>query len=247
MQTTGLIFGVVVAAWLAYLVPWYLSHRDQTPADETDGNEGFAPGAKVVKSGDLSLSDDDSDVDVSTPLMRLARRREIGLQARRATVRRRRVLLATILGALVLLGTTIAGLTVWWAPLAGLGALLAWLVASRLSVMHLHRRLDAKLAEVVLGDEESTVLIQLEAPVTSPLTADDIEHSVEISAPIPGISLWDPIPVAATSYVQRPLAARTVRTIDLSAPVTAPVRQEPVTAGDDEVSEAGEGRRAVGE
>ncbi len=246
MATTGLIFGVVVAAWLAYLVPWYLSHRDQTPIDDREQPDVVGHGAKVLKSGDLTLADDDSDADVSTPLIRRARRREIGIAARRAAVRRRRVLLVVGFGVLVLLGTSLARLTAWWAPLAGLGALLVWLLISRVSVLRLHRRLDQKLAEVELGDEEATILIALETPASSPVTAADLEHSVEISAPIPGISLWDPIPVAATSYVQRPLAARTVRTIDLSAPMVSPPRTEPVTAGDDVVPQS-DPRRAVGE
>lgn len=246
MATTGLIFGVVVVAWLAYLVPWYLSHRDQTPADDHDPTEVFARAAKVLKPVDIA-SDDDPDVDVSTPLTRLARRRDIGMTARRAAVRRRRGLLAMALGAVALLGTTIAGLTLWWTPLAGLGVLLAWVVVSRLSVLRLHRRLDDRLHEIVAGDEEQTVAIALDQAPSGPGDEGDHEHSVEISAPIAHLSLWDPIPVAAATYVQRPLTARTVRTIDLSAPVVADVRTEPVTAGDDTLPDSGDARRAVNE
>jgi hypothetical protein len=64
------------------------------------------------------------------------------------------------------------------------------------------------------------------------MTADDIadhEHSIELSVPIvPVGSLWDPIPITRPTYVSKPLASRTVRTIDLSAPV--PAASLPVTA-----------------
>lgn len=42
-------------------------------------------------------------------------------------------------------------------------------------------------------------------------------------------SLWDPIPITRPTYVSAPLAPRTVRTIDLSAPVP-PAAATPVTA-----------------
>ncbi len=244
MATTGLIFGVVVAAWLAYLVPWYLSHRDQTPADETDPTETFARDARLLKTGELDVEDDDSAV--STPLTRGAKRREVGMRAHRAVVRRRRVLLALGIGSFVLLGTALARLTPWWSPVVGLAVLLTWVLVARLTVVRLHHRLDSILAESVLGDDEMTVMVELAPPVGAP-TDGDLEHSVEISAAIPAISLWDPIPVSASSYVQRPLASRTVRTIDLSAPVPAQPITAPVTAGDHIVSGEPEQRRAVGE
>jgi len=50
MGTTGLIFGGLVAAWLAYLVPWYLSHRDQTPID-VEHTLNFTEDAKLIHLG----------------------------------------------------------------------------------------------------------------------------------------------------------------------------------------------------
>ena len=49
--------------------------------------------------------------------------------------------------------------------------------------------------------------------------------------------LWDPLPITVPTYVSKPLAPRTVRTIDLSAPdVTSSGRQSvPVTADAPEV------------
>lgn len=49
--------------------------------------------------------------------------------------------------------------------------------------------------------------------------------------------LWDPLPITVPTYVSKPLAPRTVRTIDLSAPdVTSSGRRSvPVTADAPEV------------
>jgi len=65
MGTTGLIFGGLVAAWLAYLVPWYLSHRDQTPID-VEHTLNFTEDAKLIHLGDDAEALDPADV--STPL-----------------------------------------------------------------------------------------------------------------------------------------------------------------------------------
>ena len=110
-----------------------------------------------------------------------------------------------------------------------------------------YRRLDAKLADIELSDDEETISIAL--PDTS-LGQDDLlaEHelSIEISGPVPTMSLWDPIPVTPITYVSRPLTPRTVRTIDLTAPNTAgPVA--PVTADEGLETDVREHRRASGE
>jgi hypothetical protein len=44
--------------------------------------------------------------------------------------------------------------------------------------------------------------------------------------------LWEPVPITVPTYVSKPLAPRTVRTIDLSGPSVSPSPrpQTPVTA-----------------
>ena len=57
------------------------------------------------------------------------------------------------------------------------------------------------------------------------------ETSVDLTAPIEAVaSLWDPVPITKPTYVSKPLAPRTVRTIDLSAPVVGGLSGIPVTA-----------------
>ena len=244
MGTTGLIFGGLVAAWLAYLVPWYLSHRDQTPID-VEHTLNFTDDAKLIH---LSEDSDTVDLaDVSTPLLRAALRRELHVRSLRAARRRSRVLVLLVLSVVLLGVTTGFGLTRWWTVAVAGGALVAWLVASKWSMGLVYRRLDAKLADIELSDDEETISIAL--PDTS-LGQDALlaEHelSIEISGPVPTMRLWDPIPVTPITYVSRPLTPRTVRTIDLTAPNTAgPVA--PVTADEGLETDLREHRRASGE
>ena len=65
-------------------------------------------------------------------------------------------------------------------------------------------------------------------------------------------SLWEPIPITAPTYMSRPLAPRTVRTIDLSAPVPSgsgvPVTADAPEGADYRLEAEEPGRpRAVGE
>jgi hypothetical protein len=87
--------------------------------------------------------------------------------------------------------------------------------------------LAARAAKIRECPDEETIAISL--------SAEDIaehEHSIELSIPIvPVGSLWDPVPITRPTYVSKPLASRTVRTIDLSAPVAAaslPVTADPI-------------------
>jgi len=245
MGTTGLIFGGLVAAWLAYLVPWYLSHRDQTPID-VEHTLNFTEDAKLIHLGDDADALDPADV--STPLLRAALKRELHVRSLKAARRRRRVLVLLLLSVVLLGVTTGFGLTRWWTVVAGAGALVGWLIASRWSMALVYRRLDSKLADIELFDDEETIAIALNDGLLG--SEDDLlaEHelSIEISGPVPTMSLWDPIPVTPITYVSRPLTPRTVRTIDLSAP-HAPGPVVPVTADEGLDADVREHRRASGE
>ena len=65
------------------------------------------------------------------------------------------------------------------------------------------------------AEDEDTTVIDL----TDREATENIEISIDLSMPTTLGALWDPIPVAPPTYVQQPLLPRTVRTIDLSAPV----------------------------
>ena len=181
---------------------------------------------------------------MSTPLTRRAALYELGQIERQAASRRRRVLLFMVLVMLVVSVPAALGFLAWWAPIVPAGLLLVFVVVARFSVRAMRRDLAARAKRICDSSEELTVAIAVLSE-----DEDPAEASVELTAPVsrPG-SLWDPIPITSPTYVSKPLAPRTVRTIDLSAPLpvasSLPVTADPLP---DDASEADEERRAVGE
>ncbi|AWB91378.1 hypothetical protein C3E78_03610 [Aeromicrobium chenweiae] len=83
------------------------------------------------------------------------------------------------------------------------------------------------------------------------LEADALDDQIVIAVPSissSGDALWDPLPVTLPTYVTKPRAGRTVRTIDFSQPNTwtsGHIEGEDVELPK-RVDDAGEERRAVG-
>lgn len=262
---TGVIFAIVVVAGLAYLVPWFVSRRH----DEVDveDSERFAQSMTIIRRSNGGLVDPEADgSEVSTPKTRRAAVNGVDQVYRRAVFRRRRILVALVFATLV---ATVVAITVsrvpWWAPVA-LGALtVGHVVWSAVSMKFILRVLDQRVETIKGGWVEETLSFQIPEDLRTDRKSqpeaetepEGHEHSVELSVPIePTGSLWEAIPVTTPTYVSTPLAPRTVRTIDLSAPsaMTAPAVPvtnetqviEDVPEGQDELP-LSERRRAVGE
>ena len=225
---TGVVFGVIAILWIAYLVPWVLSRRETTGALDEETIEQFADSMKLVRrSNDYEpVFLVDSGAEVSTPLTRRAARRDLRRASAIAT-RRRRIgmivhLLLVVVG--VALPLVVPAIPQIW-TLVPVAMLLGWVVLSRLSVVSLNRLLDARRAELHFGGAEDTIVIAEEPVVEHSigLVHDDQERSIEITDQLGETlgSLWDPIPVTPTTYVSKPLLPRSVRTIDLAAPVSS--------------------------
>jgi hypothetical protein len=94
-----------------------------------------------------------------------------------------------------------------WAAVAVPGGLLvAWLVACRLMVRREHAWRPVTLTEAdgdAAGDPE--------------VVATGTHEAVPASAAATDPRLWDPVPVTLPTYVSKPAARRTVRTIDLDS------------------------------
>ncbi|MCB0912001.1 MAG: hypothetical protein KDB60_10355 [Propionibacteriaceae bacterium] len=226
MGMTGVIFAAIAAFWLMYLVPYFLRHRGDDFAEESDAEIPFTPSVTIVRSGtSLAEADPGTAAEVSTPLTRRAQLRNLHLRDLQAAQRRRRVLIFLLLVQLIVAGLAIARIGAWWGALIPAGLIVLFLVVARFSVRGMRADLARRAAEIRDCTDEETVAISLtEADVA------DHEHSVELSIPVNAVeSLWDPIPITRPTYVSKPLAPRTVRTIDLSAPLPTPGRI-PVTA-----------------
>jgi len=220
-----LIFAAIAAFWLMYLVPYMLRHRGDDVAD--DGGDlavPFTPAVTIVRSGSSLADADPGTAPVSTPLTRRAQLRELHAHDLRAAQRRRRVLIFLLLVQLLVGTLAIFRIGAWWGALIPAALIASFLVVARFSVRSMRADLAARAARIRECPDEETVAISL--------SADDVadhEHSVQLSVPIvPVGSLWEPIPITRPTYVSKPLASRTVRTIDLSAPV--PAGSVPVTA-----------------
>src|SRR5690606_23767329 len=119
----------------------------------------------------------------------------------------------------------------WWSVAIPGGLVVTWLVICRLQVRRLERVRNPRYDAVVVSpDEEETVQLDAEAlraAVAAPTppvagSAGPVEQSGQSEQSgeswEAGSSLWDPLPVTLPTYVTKPRAQRTVRTIDLSQP-----------------------------
>ena len=205
----------MVLAVLAFGLPWLSVHKDDLDAIDGDPAERFSGSMRILREHTANY-DDEPPVEVSTPLTRRAELTELRLRARSAAMRRRRMV--TMLGSMTLLCLVLSVFNIvpGWAVAIPVVALGAFLVSARVGVKKMHRMLDEKAAQVKAGyvDSESTSTMKAVEEETSH------EFSVDLTAPEKTGPLWDPIPVVTPTYVSKPLVPRTVRTIDLSAPVT---------------------------
>ncbi len=224
-----MIFGAIAIAWLAYLVPHFARRREELVVDETDPASRFSESMRIVRHGSAPLLNQDlteiAAYEVSTPLTRRAAVNDLRRLEQVAAGRRRRVLLGLLALVSVAVGVGAAGLTPWWLVAVPGGLVVAFLVTARFSVRALRRGLDARFAELRQGGGESTVRLSRTELATA-AGAEPVQARAAVGA------LWDPVPITMPTYVSKPLAPRTVRTIDLSGPGAATSSREngPVTA-----------------
>lgn len=233
---TGVIFGAIVVVWLIILVPQYLGQHDQGSRLDERTIDEFADSMRVIRRSGQAEPDflADSGAGVSTPHTRRAARRDLRAISETAMRRRKNGLLVHLL--MLVVGVVlpfVLPISHWWTALP-VGLLIGWMILSRLSVVTIDRMLQAERTEIAFGSEEMTVVIGS----SSGVERDDIapktetERSIDLSGPLAESvgSLWDPIPVTPTTYVSKPLLPRSVRTIDLAAPVASSELGVPVTA-----------------
>jgi hypothetical protein len=236
VDTTGLIFVVVIVAWLGYLVPHHMARRTVAEA-ETEPTQTIPTEPTITVHQGTPVPDEDFDDDlevtdrfdllnlpVATDLTRRAHRHAISRMARQAALARRRSLVALVLLALAALTVYLLGYTSWWTPVAAGVALIAGLILSRWNVIRVNHRLDRLLQAIHFGDDEATVAITA-APAEE---TSEAELTAQFETPL---SLWDPLPIPMATYISQPLAPRTTRTIDLAGP--APTQPVPVVTADE--------------
>jgi hypothetical protein len=231
------IFAAIAIAWLAYLVPHFVRKRGDEPDEAADPINRFSDSVRIVKHGTAPLLDQDlepiSTYEVSTPLTRRAAIADLRRLEQVAARRRRRVLVVLLALLSVAVGLSAAGLLSWWVVAAPGGLLLTFVLLARISVRAMHRQLDKRLNAIAAGGSEQTVFLRL--GVDTGASGDSVgasEQSGSSGSHAVSGTLWDPLPITTPTYVSKPLAPRTVRTIDLSGPgATSATRSSvPVTA-----------------
>ncbi|MFD0866745.1 hypothetical protein ACFQ06_13120 [Tessaracoccus lubricantis] len=215
----GIIIAIVVCAGLAFALPWVTAQR---PADlELDGDptERFADSMRILRRDVEDYVEDEALASVSTPLTRRAELNELRLVARQAA--RRRLTVVLVLGVAIVLLTVLGliGLVPGWSVAVPGELLVAFLCVARLTVVAMHRNLDRRAEAVRAGFDEDEDTTTIEVPAAE--HSESMELSIDLTMPTTMGALWDPIPVTPATYVSQPLLPRTVRTIDLSAPVAA--------------------------
>lgn len=235
MGTTGVIFAAIAIAWLAYLVPHFVRRRDDEDLlEDPDPADRFSDSMRIVRHGTAPLLDQDLEeiapFEVSTPQTRWAAVNDLQRLERLAASRRRRVLLALMAALSAVIAFCAVGLIPWWSTAIPGGLVLIFVVIARISVRIMLKGLDARYREIRHGNNESTIFLSRKDFAKSGLAAHPSSGKAH-SAERPG-TLWDPIPITMPTYVSKPLAPRTVRTIDLSGPgMSSSARHEgPVTA-----------------
>ncbi len=238
MGTTGLIFTAIAIAWLAYLVPHFVRRRDDESVADVDPADRFADSMRIIRNGTAPLLDQDLEriptYEVSTPSTRRAAIRDLHRQEMVAAARRRRVLLVLLAALSLVVGLCAVGITPWWALGIPGGLLVAFVVGARVSGGGDRGSPRPTSRQRRTGSNEATSFLRRadlakRAPATAATTA---ETRTGADAGRAGGALWDPVPITKPTYVSKPLAPRTVRTIDLSGPAVAPTArpQVPVTA-----------------
>ncbi|HEY3528193.1 MAG TPA: hypothetical protein VGK78_03515 [Nocardioides sp.] len=214
MDLSGLIFVALAVAWAAYLIPKALRHHDDVVRGRSI--DRFSESMRVLarrepvsarmaqlvvtpaRAAAAVVSTKPSAASPSPDEQYAARRAAV----RKATKRRRRVLTLLLLALVAVTAACADGRIVWTYVAIPAGLLVAWLVACRLMVRKERAWRPVARTEVeedLAGDPDAST--------------DEQPQPEAVRDP----KLWDPVPVTLPTYVSKPAARRTVRTIDLDS------------------------------
>lgn len=222
------IFVVLALGWAGYLIPKALKHHDEVAS--TRSIDKVSHTMRV-----LSRREEPTPDPVVAPPVRSTKAQR---RAAAAAARRRRRILVVLLLANVIVGLVVfLGYAERWAIAIPAGLAVAYLVLCRTIVKREHSAYDAQRVREHIARRKAEIAVEDAADLVEPaepvgvrarndqgfeeVTPTEDTTSIDVSALAPAVgeaSLWDPLPVTLPTYVGKPKAARTVRTIDLSDP-----------------------------
>lgn len=208
-----MIFIALALAWAVYLIPKALQQHDELARSRSV--DSFSARLRVLGGGRPAevVAPAGAAAQAPAPLARTVTR----AAARAAATRRRRVLY--LLTGLLAATAVVAyfGRAPWWS-LAVPGALIVvFLMIARLTVRReqVRRTPIAEPVPVTVPHGSADIADDTEDTINVPRVDLDLEAPMEQALADEG-SLWDPLPVTLPTYVSKPRARRTVRTIDLT-------------------------------
>ncbi len=211
MDQSGLIFVALAIAWAAYLIPQALRHHDDAVRGRSI--DRFSHSLRVLAHREpvnarrarlvVTSARKSDHAGTPSPDEQYAVRRA---STRAATKRRRRVLSVLLLGLVAVVAVCATGRLAWPSVAIPAVLLVAWLVACRLMVRREH-----DWRPVTLTDSH----LDVEADPDAVLTGTHEPVAAQAAPTDPDV--WDPVPVTLPTYVSKPAARRTVRTIDLDS------------------------------
>lgn len=227
MGLSGIIFVAVFVAWAVYLVPIALRHRDEVSRNRSV--DRFSDTLRVLARRD-SLDGKDTTLTVPgasalgepEPVVTKAQLRARREATRKATERRRRVLITLVVLNVLFAAVALAGVVGWVWQSIPVGLVVVWLVLCRVMVKSERATTQAMIAprsEAVATDEADDVPAEYDV-ARNDQGFDEVAPESETTT-IPAITeeVWDPMPVTLPTYVGKEKATRrTVRTIDLGSP-----------------------------
>jgi hypothetical protein len=263
---TGLIVAFVVAVWAAYFVPLVLRRYDEVA--KTSSLEHLSPLSRVIHRRVTTVVEPVETTSVVEPVEAASvvepveTSRPQTRSARIAAPRRRRTLLTLLFLTAVVGALAFARVVPVYSVAAPVALVVAWLVACRVQVRSERPTQAEKERKVDFADEETIIVSgQIEdvdpgrknVMVEVELEADALDEQLVIAVPsvaTTGEAVWDPLPVTLPTYVTKPRAGRTVRTIDFAQPgawTSGHIEGEDVELPGASASDEQAPRRAAGE
>lgn len=226
VDLSGFIFAALAVGWAVYLIPKMLQHHEDLA--KTRSVDSFSPQMRVLGSGRpapvqaaVTTPADAAPAPAPTPAP-TPKAPTLTREAARRAARRRRHVLLTLVFALGMVGA-LAGFAIapLWAPAIPAGLILLFLVTARMSV-----RQQQRARVVVPQSVAAAATAEADADEdTAGVAVSEIREEVAAEEVAPALadegSLWDPLPLTLPTYVTKPTARRTVRTIELTAGVTS--------------------------
>ena len=241
---SGVIFVGLAVVWAVYLIPKALKHHDEVA--RTRSVDRFSHAMRVlarrepVNHRDTRLvltparaADNPRvlpAVSKSRPTPVPGQRATARVAARAAARRRRRILGFLLFADAVVAGLAGFVLVPWWSAAIPAFLTLLYLVLCRTQVRRENlSRWEQELEVAAEAEPDSPSVLPLarrneqgfeevdpnEDTISMPAVLDAVAVPTE-----DGGSLWDPLPMTLPTYVDKPAARRTVRTIDLTEPGT---------------------------